>query len=96
MGNDTPANDAASQAAASRMAVAAATYTSLLTQLGPIYDSDYMPFEHYGYACIGAFDGADSQPFYHSATDTPDKVNAGFHADVVRMVLASLAETAGV
>ena len=96
MGNTTPANDAASHAAASRMALAAATYTSLHTHLGPIYDSDYMPFEHYGYVCIGAFDGADGQPFYHSTTDTPDKVHAGFHADVVRMVLATMVEASGV
>jgi hypothetical protein len=88
-GNDVSTNDAASQAAATRMALNASTYTSLRTQLGPIYASDYMPFEHYGYVCIGAFDGADGQPFYHSGTDTPDKVNPGFHGEVVRMVLAT-------
>src|SRR6185312_8776322 len=95
MGNTQPGNDAASQREAARMAAAATTYTSLLAKLGPIYDSDYMPFEHFGYVCIGAFDGADDQPFYHSTTDTPDKVDRSFHADVVRMVLATVLAAAG-
>lgn len=95
MGNALAGNDAASQLAADRMAAAAMTYTPLQVQLGPIYDSDYMPFEHFGYVCIGAFDGADNQPFYHSVTDTPDKVVSAFHADVVRMVLATVVGAAG-
>jgi peptidase M28-like protein len=95
MGNEQSGNDAASQAAADRMAKAATIYTPLNVQLGPIYDSDYMPFEHFGYVCIGAFDAADDQPFYHSVTDTPDKVNSAFHADVVRMVLATVVADAG-
>ena len=95
LGNAVAANDAASQADAGQMVVAAATYTSLKTKLGPIYDSDYMPFEHYGYVCVGAFDGADGQPFYHSTTDTPDKVNGAFHAEVVRLVAATIVTLAG-
>jgi hypothetical protein len=54
-----------------------------------------MHFEHHGYVCIGAFDGADDQPFYHSVTDTPDKVDNAFHAQVVRMVLATVVAAAG-
>jgi Zn-dependent M28 family amino/carboxypeptidase len=94
LGNAQPGNDAASQEAANAMAAAALTYTSLSPKLGPIYDSDYMPFEHFGYTCIGVFDGADGQPFYHSSTDTPDKVDAHFHAEVVRMVIATILEIA--
>jgi Zn-dependent M28 family amino/carboxypeptidase len=94
LGNAQPGNDAASQAAADVMAAAALTYTSLRPKLGPIYDSDYMSFEHFGYACIGAFDGADRQAFYHSSTDTPDKVDSHFHAEVVRMVIATVLEIA--
>lgn len=95
MGNEQAGNDALSQSAADRMAMAANTYTTLSVVLGPIYDSDYMPFEHFGFVCIRAFDGADNQPFYHSVTDTPDKVNSAFHADVVRMVLATVVAAAG-
>jgi Zn-dependent M28 family amino/carboxypeptidase len=94
LGNAQPSNDAASQAAGDTMATAALTYTSLSPKLGPIYDSDYMPFEHLGYICIGVFDGADGQPFYHSTTDTPDKVDATYHAEVVRMVVATLLDPA--
>jgi Zn-dependent M28 family amino/carboxypeptidase len=90
LGNAESANDAPSQAAADEMASTALEFTSLKPKLGPIYDSDYMPFEHFGYVCIGVFDGAGNQPFYHSTTDTPDKVDAGFHAEVVRMVVATV------
>ena len=72
------------------MASAVLTYTTLRTKFGPIIDSDYMPFEHFGYVCIGAFDGADKQPFYHSTTDTPDKVDGRYHVEVVRMVIATI------
>jgi hypothetical protein len=40
------------------------------------------------------FNGADGQPFYHSTTDTPDKVDASYHAEVVRMVAATLLDPA--
>lgn len=89
-GNDVAANDAPSQAAAAEMASLALTYTSLQPEVGPMFDSDYMPFEHFGYACIGLFDGADSQPFYHSAQDTPDKVHSAYHTDAVRLALATI------
>jgi len=55
--------DLESQALAAEMTQFATLYTSLATRLGPIYSSDYMPFEHYGYVCNGLFDGADNQPF---------------------------------
>jgi Zn-dependent M28 family amino/carboxypeptidase len=94
LGNAAATNDAPSQAAAAEMASTALEFTSLKPKLGPIFDSDYMPFEHFGYVCIGVFDGADKQPFYHSTTDTPDKVDAGFHAEVVRMVVATIVRLA--
>jgi monoamine oxidase len=87
MGN-TP-NDLASQTYAAQMTRLASMYTSLTTSLGPIYSSDYMPFEHYGYVCTGLFDGADNQPFYHSSNDTPDKVSVPNCADVVRLLVAT-------
>jgi hypothetical protein len=95
LGNDVAANDAASQTHALQMAQAAADFTTIGTSLGPIYSSDYMPFEHYGYVCIGTFDGADSEPFYHTANDTFDKVQLSFCTEVIRMVLATVLLAAG-
>jgi len=77
-----------------KMTAAARRYTSLITRTGPIYDSDYIPFERLGYPVVGAFDGADKRSFYHTALDTPDKVRAPFHAEVVRMVLATVCSVA--
>ena len=95
LGNVVPTNDAASQAAAARMVQDAADYTSLTPVLGPIYSSDYMPFEAAGYVCVGAFDGADSAPFYHSSHDTLDKVDVGFCVQIARLVTATVLTAAG-
>jgi Peptidase family M28 len=95
LGNAVLTNDAASQATAARMVQDAADHTSLSTMLGPIYSSDYMPFEAAGYVCVGAFDGADSEPFYHSSHDTLDKVDVGFCVQVARLVTATVLTAAG-
>ncbi len=95
IGNDVAANDAPSHNFAMQMVQAAADYTKIKTSLGPIYSSDYMPFEHFGYVCIGAYDGADALPFYHTVNDTLDKVDMSFCAEVTRMVLATVLTVAG-
>ena len=82
-------NDLESQALAADMVQLAALYTNLGTRLGPIYSSDYMPFEHYGYICNGLFDGADHQPFYHTSNDTVDKVDTSACTQVARLVIAT-------
>jgi len=82
-------NDLASQTYAAKLTALASLYTGLRTSLGPIYSSDYMPFEHYGYTCNGLFDGADNQPFYHTSDDTRDKVSLSNCAEVARLVLAA-------
>jgi acetylornithine deacetylase/succinyl-diaminopimelate desuccinylase-like protein len=68
-GNRHPGNDAAAKAYGLLMAQAAADYTSLEVEHTDIWNSDYMPFEAKGYACIGAFEGGEN-PFYHRSTDT--------------------------
>ena len=95
MGNVVSTNDVASQTFAMQMVQDAADFTTIKTSLGPIYGSDYMPFEHFGYVCIGAYDGADITPFYHTSNDTLDKVNMGFCTEVIRMVLATVLNVAG-
>lgn len=94
VGNVHSSNDAASQSFANAMVQAAADYTSLSTSLDLIWGSDYMPFEAQGYVCIGAYDDAASTSFYHSTTDTIDKVDGSFFTDVVRMVIATIAGAA--
>lgn len=80
-------NDAASRAWADRL-FRAAERAGLRPEQGPIYGSDYIPFEAAGFACIGLYDGADDQPFYHSGTDTPDGVDAEYTAKAARAVAA--------
>jgi hypothetical protein len=88
-GNRNPQNDAASKAFGLLMAQAAADYTSLAVEHTDIWNSDYMPFEANGLACIGAYEGGEN-PFYHQSTDLPAKVDLGYLQDVVRMVLATV------
>jgi len=94
-GNVSSTNDVQSQSFAAQMVQAAIDYTAIKTMLGPIYSSDYMPFEAKNYICIGGFDGADSAPFYHTNNDTIDKVDMAFCAEVIRMVLATVLTAAG-
>ncbi len=82
-------NDAPSRAWADRL-FRAAERAGLKPEEGPIYGSDYIPFEAAGYACIGLYDGADDQPFYHSGTDTPDGVDVDYTAKAASAVLRLL------
>lgn len=95
MGNRVPSNDAQSEEFAEIMAQVAANYTNLPVKFGPIYSSDYMPFEARGYVVIGAFEGGEN-PNYHTAEDTPNKLNYRYTVDIARAVLATvLYEIAG-
>ncbi|MEU6904814.1 M20/M25/M40 family metallo-hydrolase [Streptomyces coeruleorubidus] len=89
LGNSVPGNDAASQAFAEVMARAAADHTALPVRLGPIYSSDYMPFEARGDVTIGAYEG-EGNPHYHRTSDTPETLDYGYLADVTRLTLATL------
>jgi hypothetical protein len=93
-GNVQPGNDAAARGYAMTMAQAAADYTSLQVEHTDIWNSDYMPFEAKGYACIGLYDGAADAPFYHSPEDTLDKVDLARVAEVTRLVVATVATIA--
>ncbi|MCX4803509.1 M28 family metallopeptidase [Streptomyces sp. NPDC058682] len=89
LGNAVPDNDAASKAFAAVMAQAAADHTALPVMLGPIFASDYMPFEAHGDVTIGAYEG-EGNPHYHETSDTPDTLDYGYLADVTKMTLATL------
>jgi Zn-dependent M28 family amino/carboxypeptidase len=90
-GNRVPGNDADARRYGMVMAQAAADYTSLEVEHTDIWNSDYMPFEEKGYACIGLYDGAADAPFYHTTNDTLDKVDLAHLAEITRLLVAAIA-----
>lgn len=96
MGNAVPINDQDSQTLADMMEQIALDYTDLDVMLGPIYDSDYMPFEALGYVTVGGYDGGatDQNPHYHSTTDEVSFVDMDYVASVTKMVLATILKEA--
>ncbi|MGR6963957.1 M28 family metallopeptidase [Geodermatophilus sp. URMC 61] len=90
LGNQVAHNDADSQAFGAVMAQAAADYTDLPVKLGPIYSSDYMPFEAKGYVVIGAYEG-EGNPHYHATSDTPETLDYEHYlTPVTRFTLATV------
>ena len=89
-GNRNPGNDSAAKAYGLLMAQAAADYTSLQVEHTDIWNSDYMPFEAKGYACIGAYE-AGQNPGYHRIADTLDSVDLTYLNEIVKMLLATIA-----
>ncbi|MCW2308003.1 M20/M25/M40 family metallo-hydrolase [Rhodobium gokarnense] len=87
-GNRNPKNDAAAKAYGLMMAQAAADYTSLEVEHTDIWNSDYMPFEEKGYACIGVYEATDN-PRYHKTTDTIENIEFPHLVEVTKMVLAT-------
>lgn len=88
-GNRNPTNDAASKAFGLLMAQAAADYTDLTVEHTDIWNSDYIPFEAKGYACIGVFEAAEN-PFYHQSTDTVATLDPAHLAEITRMLVATI------
>ncbi|GIH92736.1 M28 family metallopeptidase [Planobispora siamensis] len=89
LGNAVPGNDADSQAFGEIMARAAADHTTLPVRLGPIFASDYMPFEARGHVTIGAYEG-EGNPHYHETSDDAHTLDYGYLAAVTRLTLATL------
>ena len=54
---------------------------------GPLYATDYLPFEAAGFPAVGMYDGADTEPFYHGAADLPAIVDNDYHARVTSAAL---------
>ena len=96
IGNTVQTNDKDSQAFAEMMEQMALDYTNLDVVLGPIYDSDYMPFEALGYITVGCYDGGatDENTHYHSVTDDVSYVDMDYVVSVAKMVLASVLKEA--
>ena len=64
-------------------------YTGLPTRFGPIYGSDYLPFEARGFTVAGLYEG-EGYPAYHTTRDTAEKVNFAYLRDVARLTLATV------
>ncbi len=78
------------------LARAAATYTSLITQvsLRP-FDSDHVPFIDQGLAAVLTIEGTDSAfEHEHTGRDTPDRLDFELHREITAMNLAWLVEQA--
>lgn len=88
-GNRHPGNDAAAKAFGLLMAQAAVDYTNLTVEHSDIWNSDYLPFEAKGYACIGVYE-AGQNPAYHKTEDTAARPDMSHIAEVAKMVVATL------
>ena len=73
---------------------AAATYTSLLTQVSlQPFSSDHVPFIEQGLAAVLTIEGTDSAfEHEHTARDTPDRLDFELHREITSMNLAWLLE----
>ncbi len=87
-------NNAASAKLIARMEALARTVVKVPTKIDPAEASDYMPFERLGYTITGLYEGEYRYPHYHKSTDTPDKVDFGYVADMARLSLALLLDEA--
>jgi Peptidase family M28 len=94
-GNATPANDPAARAYAAMAADMAAEHTGLTTTFTNIWDSDYMPFEAQGFACIGFYDGGAERPEFHTTRDLPALLDYPRLTEVTRALVATVATVAG-
>jgi hypothetical protein len=92
--NTHTGNDAAAKAFGLAMGQAVIDYTTLQVDYANISDSDYMPFEAKGYACIGLYEGVGS-PYYHCSTDVPAHADVTYLGEVVKAVLATILILAG-
>jgi len=89
IGNETSENDLLSQSFGNLMAQMATDYTNTPVKFGPIYASDYMPFEARGYVVIGLYEG-EGNPNYHHSSDAPGTLDYLYVADAARITLATL------
>jgi hypothetical protein len=88
-GNVVTSNDGPSQSLASRIAELAHDNALGPLKIGPIYDSDYMPFEERGYVVVGLYE-TGTYPAYHSTDDTPEKVDYDYLVNVAKAVMLAV------
>jgi Zn-dependent M28 family amino/carboxypeptidase len=92
-GNKVPTNDIPSYIVGTFMKRIALEYTKLNTTLTILSNSDYRPFEAFGYTVIGVHDGGVEQnPNYHSTSDTPDTLDLKYLSSITKLFLATILE----
>ena len=92
-GNKVPTNDISSYIVGIFMKQIALEYTKLNTTLTILSNSDYRPFEAFGYTVIGVHDGGVEQnPNYHSTSDIPDSLDLKYLSSITRLLLATILE----
>ena len=88
-------NDAESSRLVNRCCELARTVVNVPTKIDPAEASDYMPFEKIGVPVLGLYEGEYRYPHYHKSTDTADRVDFGYVADMTRLSLAFLIDQCG-
>lgn len=88
-GGESRSNDAAGRALVARIQALARDIVKVPTRVDPAEDTDYVPFEREGYVIAGLYE-AGKYPAYHRDTDTAEKVDYAYVADMARLTLATL------
>ncbi len=72
-----------------------AIYTNLTAIKGPIYGSDYCPFENLGYVVVGLYDeGQCNNPHYHRSDDLPSDLDMDYVTSVTKLIVATILKEA--
>jgi Zn-dependent M28 family amino/carboxypeptidase len=91
IGNSNISNDQYSEEFAQSIEEIAKLNTTINTIPGPIYDSDYMPFEALGYVVAGIYDGgAENYPYYHSSKDESIYLDTKYVSEIAKIILGVL------
>jgi Zn-dependent M28 family amino/carboxypeptidase len=91
IGNSNISNDHYSEVFAQSIEDIAKLNTTISTMPGPIYDSDYMPFEALGYVVVGIYDGgAENYPYYHSSKDESIYLDTKYVTEIAKIILVVL------
>jgi Zn-dependent M28 family amino/carboxypeptidase len=91
IGNSNILNDQYSEEFAQSIEEIAKLNTTINTIPGPIYDSDYMPFEALGYVVAGIYDGgAENYPYYHSSKDESIYLDTKYVSEIAKIILGIL------
>ncbi len=92
-GNNVPTNDISSYIVGIFMKQIAVKYAKLNTTLTILSNSDYRPFEAFGYTVIGVHDGGVEQnPNYHSTSDTSHTLDLKYLSSITKLLLATILE----
>ncbi len=75
------------------MAQVAVDYTNLVVSHSDIWNSDYIPFEEKGYACVGLFEASEN-PGYHTTTDVLESLDEKHVAEIAKLVVATVYQIA--